>query len=120
MSAESRAAARLRRKQYADMPTREVFSAATEYEKAKQTSVTALDTSLTQRAQFAGMVLGNPEVPKAFAKRPEKFDDLVDVAHDFFKAYIEQSTKLVAVRDEAQNEEDEGEAEEDADGLHAV
>lgn len=119
MSAENRAAQKMRRQQYRDMPTREVFTAAAEYEKAKQSNVNAIDTSLVQRAQFAGMVLGNPEVQKALS-HPE-FEKLAHTARDFFKAFIEQSTRLVAKRDEMDREEDEGEGEDGSDDtLHAV
>lgn len=120
MSAEARASRKIRAQAYAGMPSREVFQAAAEYEKARLSNVSAMDAALVQRAQFAGMVLGNPEVPKAFVKRPEKYDELVDSAHAFFKAMIDQSTAMVGHRDELEREEDEGEAEEDNDGLHAV
>jgi hypothetical protein len=115
-SAEKRALKKLRAEGFARMPSPEVLRSATEYERAKQTSLGAIDQALVQRAQFAGMVLGNPEVSKALPR--EKFDKLAEKAGAFLESLIDQSGKMLAERDELSDVSVEEAGDEPS--LHAV
>jgi hypothetical protein len=97
-SAEKRALKKLRAEGYARMPNPDVLRAATDYERAKQASLTQIDQTLATRAQFAGMVLGNEVVSKSLPR--DKFDALAENARAFFEAFIAQSVKLIAERDD--------------------
>jgi hypothetical protein len=116
MSAENRAMRKAQAGLYKDLPTRDQFTAATEYERTKQQAVSSIDSAVIQRAQAALAVLSNPEVSKALPR--EKFDHLAKDAADFTAALLKQGIALMKERDKmAAEEEDEDEA---PDTLHAV
>ena len=112
MSAQARAARRLRAQTYANMPTAAELEAEKEYERARLASVTAIDQSVITRAQFAGMVLGNPEVAKNLSK--EQLAEIVPEAIAFVKKLLHQGHEMMLQRDRLAADDDEPETVDEA------
>ena len=112
MSAQARAARRLAAQHYAGLPTAASIEADKEYERARQQSIAALDQNALQRAQFAGMVLGNPEVAKNLSK--EQLAEIVPEAIAFVKKLLHQGHEMMLQRDRLAGDDDDPETVDEA------